>query len=108
MGGSQKGNQDDYSTLIDRLEGRVKHLIILKSGISGMLETMLSDRVPVSVVPSLGKAVTMASSAAEPGDTVLLSPSAAGFYSQFIVGTKGYRRLVRELARSFKKKSGAK
>ncbi len=97
-GGSSKGNIDEYASLGDAFQSSVKYLIILKSEIAETLAGLALD-IPHRVVDTLDDAMTFLESVIQTGDIVLLSPSGAGFYSRFIAGGRGFKRLVRDLQR---------
>lgn len=61
---------------------------------------LLEPRVPVTRSETLGRAVRDAAAAAEPGDTVLLSPACASFdqFADFEARGEAFRAAVRELA----------
>lgn len=75
-GGRDKG--DDYSLLRQSVANHVKKLILIGEAAEKLGET-LADLVPTAYPASLEEAVEQASSAAVPGDTVLLSPACASF-----------------------------
>ena len=60
---------------------------------------LLEGRVPITQSNTLEKAVIDASNAAEPGDTVLLSPACASFdqYQDFEKRGEHFRELVEAL-----------
>jgi UDP-N-acetylmuramoylalanine--D-glutamate ligase len=61
---------------------------------------LLDPRVPVTRSATLGRAVRDATAAAEPGDTVLLSPACASFdqFADFEARGEAFRAAVKELA----------
>ncbi|MBU1755949.1 MAG: UDP-N-acetylmuramoyl-L-alanine--D-glutamate ligase [Alphaproteobacteria bacterium] len=61
---------------------------------------LLEARLPVTRSETLGRAVRDAAAAAEPGDTVLLSPACASFdqFADFEARGEAFRAAVRELA----------
>ncbi len=103
VGGDMKGNREAYEPLRARIGSGVKHLVLL----DGSVQTCLADipGVPKQVCADLSEAVQAAARVAEPGDVVLLSPAGAGFYSRFVAPGRGYRRLLRDLARKRKQAS---
>ncbi len=62
--------------------------------------TLLEPRVPVTRSETLARAVRDAAAAAQPGDTVLLSPACASFdqFADFEARGEAFRAAVRELA----------
>ena len=75
-GGDGKGA--DFAVLGDAIAQRARHLVVL--GADGpAVERAVGGRVPVSRARNMGEAVRQAAAAAEPGDTVLLSPACASF-----------------------------
>ncbi|WP_210520869.1 UDP-N-acetylmuramoyl-L-alanine--D-glutamate ligase [Hymenobacter terricola] len=76
-GGTDKGN--DYSSLLNLAEHRVKALICLGVD-NAKLRTAFDSLVPhVEETQSMAEAVAHAAALAEPGDVVLLSPCCASF-----------------------------
>ncbi|MBN1553015.1 UDP-N-acetylmuramoyl-L-alanine--D-glutamate ligase [bacterium] len=102
-GGDLKGNRSAYENLARRFTKSVKHLFIITSPVSSLIKQLVGNHSDVFEVSSLEAAVIQAYSTASPHDTILLSPSGAGFYSQFIARQKGYRRLIRDLSRQIGK-----
>lgn len=98
-GGDLKGNENDYLPLADRMAGSVRRLFLLDGTAADILLTALNGRIPAERVKTLSDAVRKAHAAAREGDTVLLSPSGAAFYSRFASAGTGFRRLVRDLSR---------
>ncbi len=75
-GGRGKGL--DYGELAEAIAGRAR-AVILMGETAETLSTLLRDRTAVRRAGSMGEAVALAASLAEPGDVVLLSPAAASF-----------------------------
>lgn len=75
-GGKDKG--DDYSLLRDAVGKKVKKAVLLGESAPLLGDTM-EDVVAVEYVNTMEEAVQRAHDAAEPGDTVLLSPACASF-----------------------------
>ncbi|MCP5338774.1 MAG: UDP-N-acetylmuramoyl-L-alanine--D-glutamate ligase [Steroidobacteraceae bacterium] len=73
-GGDGKGQ--DFRPLAAALRGRVR-LAVLIGRDAATIEAALGDACPVQRAASLEAAVAAAAAAAEPGDTVLLSPACA-------------------------------
>jgi UDP-N-acetylmuramoylalanine--D-glutamate ligase len=107
-GGDIKGNESDYDTLAQMITRKVKKLFVLDGSIESCLMPGLDRSVPVQSVETLQDAVIQAESIAKPGDTVLLSPAGAGFYSRHVVGKRGFKRLVRDCARRSMNRSAGK
>jgi UDP-N-acetylmuramoylalanine--D-glutamate ligase len=76
-GGSDKAL--DYTTLIPIMETRVKKLILFKGTATDQMERLLPKTLPATVVLSMDEAMKAATTAATPGDIILLSPAAASF-----------------------------
>jgi UDP-N-acetylmuramoylalanine--D-glutamate ligase len=66
-----------------------------------VFEPILAPHVPVHASGTLARAVAAAAAAAQPGDTVLLSPACASFdqFADFEARGRAFEDLVRELAR---------
>ena len=75
-GGKDKG--DNYQLLRESVRNCVKHLVLMGETARTMSKE-LGDLAPFSLAASLDEAVSLASSQADPGDTVLLSPATASF-----------------------------
>ena len=93
-GGEDKGV--DYALMAGEIQAKVKWLILLPGTATAKLLVCLRalqwDRL--EMVEGLPLAFIQAAAKAEAADVVLLSPGAAGFYSAFIEGKTGFRKLV--------------
>ncbi len=76
-GGQDKGN--DYSTLLDLVDKKVKALICLGIDNSKLNETFSTRVKHISETTTMREAVRRAASLASSGDMVLLSPACASF-----------------------------
>lgn len=76
MGGRDKGG--DYGILKKRIQGQVKHLILLGEA-SQIIAAVLGNLVITERVLSMQEAVIKAHQAAASGDIVLLSPACSSF-----------------------------
>jgi UDP-N-acetylmuramoylalanine--D-glutamate ligase len=75
-GGRDKGGE--YSILSEQVHQKVRHMLLIGEARDTMKRAFLAF-TDVTTVDSLQEAVTIASSIAEPGDAVLLSPACASF-----------------------------
>jgi UDP-N-acetylmuramoylalanine--D-glutamate ligase len=75
-GGRHKG--EDYSLLCDKVRQKVRLALVIGEA-AGMIAAALSDCTAVQNASSLEEAVRFACGAAQPGDTVLLSPACSSF-----------------------------
>jgi UDP-N-acetylmuramoylalanine--D-glutamate ligase len=75
-GGKDKG--DNYQLIRESVRNCVKHLVLMGETARTMSKD-LGDLAPCTLAASLDEAVSVASSQADPGDTVLLSPATASF-----------------------------
>ncbi len=78
-GGSDKGLP--LEPLIETIVGRVKHCVLFAGNATDKIREALdkASYEEYTIVESMTEAIQKASTAAEPGDTVLLSPGAASF-----------------------------
>jgi len=94
LGGKDKGS--DYTVLNDLLRQRVKRVYTI-----GAAAEKIQSQIAGEVVPSgtLEKAVKQASSAAQPGDVVLLAPACASFdqFQNYEHRGRVFKELVRGL-----------
>lgn len=87
-GGETKGN--DYSFFIQSLENtRIKRAYILdnenlKSSLINGLSGKMKNSSKIILATSFRDTITDAYDFAKPGDTIILSPACAGFYSNFV------------------------
>jgi UDP-N-acetylmuramoylalanine--D-glutamate ligase len=95
-GGRNKGL--DLSGLLQAVD-RVISVVAFGEAADEVAEVFAADR-PVRVAADMGEAVELATSAAEPGSAVLLSPACASFdlYSSYEARGDDFARLVRALA----------
>ena len=92
------GKSADFAQLGDAIAKCARHLVVL--GVDGQaIERVVKGRVPVSRVRDMGEAVRQAAAAAQPGDTVLLSPACASFdmFENFEARGAAFRDAVAEL-----------
>ncbi len=90
-GGRTKGI--NYQDFADKLKDKVKHLIIIKSELNQELSKVLPADL-YTVADDLKSAIKHAFATAKAGDKIVVSPSAAFFYSDFIKGKKSLRKLI--------------
>jgi len=76
MGGRDKGG--GYESLKKQFARCVKQLIVLGEA-AEKIKPVFADMVPTAMADDMARAVKMAASFAEPGDTVLLSPACSSF-----------------------------
>jgi UDP-N-acetylmuramoylalanine--D-glutamate ligase len=76
MGGRDK--EDDFSTLKNALENRVKLILLMGEAKHNILK-QLQGASSIKLVDSMDKAVFTAFNRAKPGDVVLLAPACASF-----------------------------
>ncbi len=95
-GGRAKGA--DLGQLTDQLDNVVEAYLIGEA--AGLFERLLAGRVPVTMADTLDRAVPAAAAAAQPGDTVLLSPACASYdqFRDFEARGDRFRALVEALA----------
>ncbi len=105
-GGQQKGNRESYHLLQPVIQQKVKCLITLP-GNAGDSISAISGQIPVERVMDLDTALNVVKKYAFPGDSVVLSPAGAGFYTSFVAGSRGFRRLIREIRRDLESTQSA-
>lgn len=95
-GGVDKGG--DYSPLLAPIKQKVK-LLLLIGAARDKMHSALSDVAPAEMVETLAEAVRRAADAAQPGDTVLLSPACSSFDQFRNYAERGnlFKELVRAL-----------
>jgi UDP-N-acetylmuramoylalanine--D-glutamate ligase len=96
-GGLSKGQ--DFAPLATAFKGKVRHVVLIGKD-AGDVERALAGAVSSERAASMQDAVTAAARAAEPGDTVLLSPACASFDMFRDYGHRGdvFAATVRSLA----------
>jgi UDP-N-acetylmuramoylalanine--D-glutamate ligase len=77
VGGQDKGN--DYSPLFKLVRKKVKAIVCMGADNSKIVNAFKKFKKPVKETRSAEEAVKTATSFAEKGDTVLLSPACASF-----------------------------
>ena len=94
-GGDGKGQ--DFTPLVEAMEGRVKSVLLLGADASRLAEA-IGGRIPSRTVDSIEAAVAAARSEAAAGDTVLLSPacSSLDMFASFAARGKAFARAVAE------------
>lgn len=93
-GGNTKGIE--YDSFTRKIKEQIKFLIILKSELSNVIKSDLSPN-QFMVVADLEEALNEAYNHASSGDSILVSPAAAFFYSKFIEGKKSLRKIITSL-----------
>jgi len=98
-GGVSKGQ--DFAPLATEFKGKVRHVVLIGKD-AGEVERALAGFVSSERAASMQDAVAAAARAAEPGDTVLLSPACASFDMFRDYGHRGdvFAAAVRDLART--------
>jgi UDP-N-acetylmuramoylalanine--D-glutamate ligase len=96
-GGLSKGQ--DFAPLATEFRGKVRHVVLIGKD-AGDVERALAGVVSSERAASMQDAVVAAARAAEPGDTVLLSPACASFDMFRDYGHRGdvFAAAVRDLA----------
>ncbi len=96
-GGDAKGAE--MSELAPAVSEKAKAVVLMGKD-AGLIEKALAGRVPVYFAADMKDAVRTASSLAEPGDTVLLSPACASLdqYKNYMDRGEKFAAAVRELA----------
>lgn len=95
-GGQGKGA--DFSQLRPAVERHCKQLVLIGED-APLIQQALADAAPVTLCTSLEEAVQAAAAAAEPGDTVLLSPACASFdmFPGFVARGQAFAAAVHRL-----------
>jgi UDP-N-acetylmuramoylalanine--D-glutamate ligase len=97
VGGQGKGA--DYRVLCDLVRRSVKHMVTIGED-APLLEAAFGELVPFERAGDMDDAVARATKAAEPGETVLLSPACASFdmYDDFEHRGRVFKDIVRKRA----------
>jgi UDP-N-acetylmuramoylalanine--D-glutamate ligase len=93
------GKNQDFASLADALRGRVR-LAVLIGRDARRLGAALAGACDVAFAQSMEEAVAAAAAAAQPGDTVLLSPACASLdmFRDYAHRGQVFAAAVRELA----------
>jgi UDP-N-acetylmuramoylalanine--D-glutamate ligase len=102
LGGKDKGAP--YTPLIEPLRQRARTTLLIGAA-AEKIASDFADLVPYIHAETLDRAVHLASSAAQPGDTILLAPSCASFDQFENYEQRG--RLFKELIRNLENRSAA-
>jgi UDP-N-acetylmuramoylalanine--D-glutamate ligase len=102
LGGKDKGSP--YTPLVEPLRQRARMAILIGAA-AEKIAADLGDAVPYVHAETLGRAVQLAMSAAQPGDTVLLAPACSSFDQFENYEHRG--RTFKELVRSLENRSAA-
>lgn len=93
-GGDTKGI--DYSDFCKKIKNKIKRVISLESELAKLLKKVISDKLMIST-DNLAKAIEIAYQYADKGDNVVISPSAAFFYTYFIKGKGSIKKIITSL-----------
>lgn len=85
----------DYLPLVKEITGRVKKIIVLPSPLGEYL--MNQNQIPVKSCANVKDALKMALLDTEESDKIIISPSGAFFYSEFIKGKASLKKIVTSL-----------
>lgn len=91
-GGDHKGA--DFRQINAQLLEKVRSIVLLPGTLEEVLQHPRIERAS-----DLSSALQLASAKAHPGETVLLSPMACGFFSRFVRGKSSFPQLVKSLCR---------
>ena len=91
MGGDTK--KIDYTAFCKKLKEKDFRLIVLESPLSLILKKYFSE-FEIRIVTDLENAFEEALKNSKKGDSILISPAAANFYSRFIKGKKSIRKII--------------
>jgi len=98
VGGQDKGL--DSESLAETAKSRVRRAVALPgTGTDAIVDNLEKAGITVERVDDFGGAVRSAVNAAQPGDSVLLSPACPGFFTLYYVGQDedtGFKKLVKE------------
>jgi UDP-N-acetylmuramoylalanine--D-glutamate ligase len=94
-----RGKRQDFSPLVPLVAQRCRAVYLIGEAAAELGETLAPAGVPLWQVGELPTAVAAAAAAAEPGDTVLLSPACASYdqFRDFEARGDRFRELVRGL-----------
>jgi len=90
-GGRPKGI--DYSTFSREVPKYVKKIILIKSELSEILQQHLPNSI-YQITNDLRSAIVNALKLSEKGDSILISPGGAFFYTDFIKGKESIRKII--------------
>jgi UDP-N-acetylmuramoylalanine--D-glutamate ligase len=102
LGGKDKGSP--YTPLIEPLKQRARTAILIGAA-AGKIAEDFADAVPYVHAETLDRAVQLAASAAQTGDTVLLAPACSSFDQFENYEQRG--RVFKDLVRSLESRSAA-
>ena len=96
LGGKDKGSP--YTPLIEPLKQRARTAILIGAA-TDKIASDFGDAVPYVHAETLDRAVHLAASAAQPGDTVLLAPACSSFdqFENYEHRGRAFKHLVRSL-----------
>ena len=83
----------DYTAFCKKLKEKDFRLIVLESPLSLILKKYFSE-FEIRIVTDLENAFEEALKNSKKGDSILISPAAANFYSRFIKGKKSIRKII--------------
>jgi UDP-N-acetylmuramoylalanine--D-glutamate ligase len=94
-----EGKSQDFAPLAAAFRGKVRHAVLIGRD-AALLEGALAGVCPLSRTTTLPAAVAAAAAAAQPGDTVLLSPACASLdmFRDYAHRGQVFAEAVRELA----------
>ena len=98
-GGKHKGSS--YAPLVARMARHGRGAVVIGEAANLLSREFSAARLDVKRASSMDEAVEMASSLAEPGDTVLLAPACSSYdmYASFEERGKAFQRAVSRIAR---------
>jgi UDP-N-acetylmuramoylalanine--D-glutamate ligase len=93
------GKNQDFSALVDVFRGKVRHTVLIGRD-AAAIATALKGVCPLEMCTTLEEAVRAAAKAAQPGDTVLLSPACASLdmFRDYTHRGAVFAQAVKELA----------
>lgn len=92
----------DYTEFIKQIKGKIRELILIQSELSNLLVTH-SPNQKYTVVNSLENALQKSIKDSQEGDSILISPAAAFFYTQFVKGKQSIRKIITSLVQEVQK-----